>query len=249
MNRFESLCRALEGCFDLPLEELPEYLRQRVAQDFFPRSWDALTAKARREWAELWDYQHDPSKEVQRASQLALMQHRHDLEELIDFLNSHPPQNFEELERKKSRLPQLAAELDQVNQDLARARGDILDVPQGGDVDQGLPPVPASAVKLHFRVLPDTNRNIKWWERMMREASRNGLVDSRAGRGKPGPGGSLWRPDDVAMWLADRHFRRHQGMSVDAARKALKQFQGYDDRADEIFPAEADCPPTRNCRW
>ena len=63
MADFDSLTWALEAWFDRPLGELPEALRQRVQQEFFPMPWDQLSADQRRSVALQLDYQHDPATE------------------------------------------------------------------------------------------------------------------------------------------------------------------------------------------
>ena len=63
MNTFNPLTLALEGCFETPLCDLPDTLRQRVEADFFPMPWDTLSAAQRREMALQLDYLHDPANE------------------------------------------------------------------------------------------------------------------------------------------------------------------------------------------
>jgi hypothetical protein len=60
MSSFDSLALALEDWFDTPLADLPDALRKRVVQEFFPMPWDNLSADQRRSVALQLDYQHDP---------------------------------------------------------------------------------------------------------------------------------------------------------------------------------------------
>lgn len=96
--------------------------------------------------------------------------------------------------------------------------------------------VPAADIRFKFTVIKSDDENEEWWKKMMRNASDNGLNECRVGSGKKGPGGSLWRPDQIAGWLVDRHERNFEGMSNNSARAALKKFTGYEEIADEIFP-------------
>ena len=97
--------------------------------------------------------------------------------------------------------------------------------------------VSAMQIRMHFVVISTgEDANHEWWKKMMRNASDNGLNMCRVGGGKKGRGGSLWRPDQIAGWLVDRHERNFEGVSNNSARAALKKFTGYEETADEMFP-------------
>lgn len=66
MNSFDSLTLACEGCFDKPLCDLPDALRQRLEGEFWPMPWDKLSAKDRRSLTEQVDYKKDPATESVR---------------------------------------------------------------------------------------------------------------------------------------------------------------------------------------
>jgi hypothetical protein len=66
MSTFDSPALALEEWFDTPLHELPDALRKRVEQEFFPMAWDELSAEQRRSVALQLDYQHDHAMEKDR---------------------------------------------------------------------------------------------------------------------------------------------------------------------------------------
>lgn len=100
------------------------------------------------------------------------------------------------------------------------------------------PSVSASDIRWKFTVIKSEDANDKWWRKMMRNASDNGLRECRNGGGKKGRGGSLWRPDLVAGWLVDRHERNFEGMGKNAARATLKKFSEYVDIAEELFPSD-----------
>jgi len=63
MSEFDSLTLALEPWFDTPLSDLPDAIRKRVVEEFFPMPWDDLSAEQRRSGALQMDYQHDPATE------------------------------------------------------------------------------------------------------------------------------------------------------------------------------------------
>ncbi len=98
---------------------------------------------------------------------------------------------------------------------------------------------PSTAAKIiqHFNVRPNLDKNLKWWKDKMRDANSNGLAGCRVGKGRRGPGGSLWRPDLIAAWLVDRHEKGHEGLSSEAAAAALRKFPGCDEAADRFFLA------------
>lgn len=112
------------------------------------------------------------------------------------------------------------------------------DETQSGESAQPCQAVGASEIRRHFRVFSESGANIDWWKKMMREAKRNGLDECRVGRGKTGPGGSLWRPDLVAAWLVDRHAKNLEGLASAAAGGILKHFSGCAEAAETMFPAD-----------
>lgn len=66
MNSFNSLAVALEGWFDTQLCDLPDTLRQRVDDEFWPMPWDRLRAEERRSVALQLDFSNDPAMEQVR---------------------------------------------------------------------------------------------------------------------------------------------------------------------------------------
>ena len=99
-------------------------------------------------------------------------------------------------------------------------------------------PVSAWQIRQYFLVIRNEDANDKWWKEKMANAERYGLLDCRIGEGKKGPGGSLWRPDLIAGWLVDRQAKDRDGLSLGAARAALKKFPGCEEIADELFPPD-----------
>ena len=63
MGNFDSLTWAFEDWFDTSLCDMPNTLRQRVEQEFYPMPWDKLSANQRHSVALQLDYQHDPATE------------------------------------------------------------------------------------------------------------------------------------------------------------------------------------------
>ncbi len=66
MSSCDSLTLALEGWFDKPLCDLPDALRRRLEDDFWPMPWDRLTAAGRRDVTQQVDYKADPATEQVR---------------------------------------------------------------------------------------------------------------------------------------------------------------------------------------
>lgn len=63
-EKYESLAELIEAYVDGPLAKLPNDLRMRVAEAFFPMPhWDGLTPDQRRSLARQHDIQHDPAME------------------------------------------------------------------------------------------------------------------------------------------------------------------------------------------
>ena len=101
------------------------------------------------------------------------------------------------------------------------------------------PSVPASEIRWKFTVIKSEDANDQWWKKMMRNASDTGLKECRVGGGGKGAVGSLWRPDLIAVWLAERADKKLRGnMSKNSARAALKKFTGYEEAAEELFPSD-----------
>lgn len=66
MSSFDPLTLACGGWFDKPLCDLPDALRQRLEDEFWPMPWDRLTAAGRREVTQQIDYRADPATEQVR---------------------------------------------------------------------------------------------------------------------------------------------------------------------------------------
>jgi hypothetical protein len=113
------------------------------------------------------------------------------------------------------------------------------DTPELSSLASGRPSASKAKIIAHFPVFSDPEKNAEWWDRQMRAAKDiPGLLDCRVGEGKKGRGGSLWRPDLVAVWLEDPGAKGKVRLRRDKARAALKKFDGYEGVADELFPPE-----------
>lgn len=66
MDNFKPLTKALEKWFDKALCDLPEELRDRVEDEFFPMPWDRLSPGNRRKICTQIDSYDDPSLEAVR---------------------------------------------------------------------------------------------------------------------------------------------------------------------------------------
>ena len=141
-----------------------------------------------------------------------------------------------DLVHKENRLADL-------RQQLAKVEQDASDVCKADGEPFGLAANPCQAVSAaqiiqHFKVFQDFDQNKKWWKGKMRDAKRYKLDVCRVGAGRPGPQGSLWRPDLVAEWVSNPRSKREGSLSTGRAKTSLKMFPGCDAVADEIFPSE-----------
>jgi hypothetical protein len=63
ISNFVPLAHALNGCFEMSLQELPEELRSRVKHELYTLQWDSLSPDQRRSFALQWDNQNNPAIE------------------------------------------------------------------------------------------------------------------------------------------------------------------------------------------
>lgn len=126
MDGFDSLTLALEDWFDTPSAELPDALRQRVVQEFFPMPWDTLSADQRRSVALQLDYQHDPAMESDRQDWWDFFQRMGAVKAQIAEWNAVAAPTAGELALKERRLTELQQELARMDEKVRHARGDYL---------------------------------------------------------------------------------------------------------------------------
>jgi len=124
MPDFESLTIALEACFGLPLGDLPDKLRQRVEQEFFPMSWDKLSVDQRRSLALQMDYKHDPSTEQDQKFWWDFYERTDRIEKQIAEWEVVATPTAAELALKETRLAELKQELVRMDAQKRLARGD-----------------------------------------------------------------------------------------------------------------------------
>ena len=62
MNCFVSMVETLENFFSTPTSSLPAHIRDLVAEHYSIQLWDAIDAKARKNFAAQWDFDNDPAK-------------------------------------------------------------------------------------------------------------------------------------------------------------------------------------------
>jgi hypothetical protein len=242
MSKYKPLINELVAWFEKPLGELPEDLRARVLSDFFPMPWDTLSADQRRSMAMQMDYQYDPATETDRKYWWEFFERKTALEKRISEWERAATPTASDLSQKEMRLSELCRELARMTDEEQSGRGGNgaaeSDDERCGPVGSTCPPATSADISHHFRVVHDPDNNDMWWKKCMRNAKRNGLVICRVGEGKPGPGGSLWRPDLVAGWLVDRKEEKKEGLGIDAARSALSKFPGCQEIAETLFAAD-----------
>ena len=111
MSSFDSLTLACEGWFDKPLCDLPEALRQRIDDDFWPMPWDRLTARGRRSVTQQIDYSTDPAKERLRRFSLDISERRISITTQIEQWEAVATPTALDLAQKETRLVELREDL------------------------------------------------------------------------------------------------------------------------------------------
>lgn len=111
VNDYSSLVAALDEWFDSPLCDLPKELHKRIKTDFSPMPWDDLTAEQRRDVAQQWDYQHDPSTEQERQDQWNFQIRKDHLKNKIRKWELTPCPTALDLAKQEERLTELNNEL------------------------------------------------------------------------------------------------------------------------------------------
>lgn len=236
MGPNESTINELEAWFEKPLCELPQTLQARVLSDFFPMSWDALSADQRRSIARQIDYRQDPANDADRKYWWNFFERKSTLEKRILEWEKVATPTASDLLQKEKNLVSLNIELAQMTNE-ERPAPTFFPANVERTIQTASPCQPANSedISWRFRVIHDPDQNNLWWRKHMREAKRNGLLKCRVGEGRKGPKGSLWRPDLVAGWLVDRWNKKKQGLSIDAARSALLNFPGCQEIAEMMF--------------
>lgn len=114
MSSFAPLTAALEGLFDEPLSALDEALRQRVEREFYPITWDALSAERREIVALQCDYPDDPKTEQERRSGWEWAGRKEAImAQVTEWKAVTTPTAFD-LAEKQKRLAELQQKLDQI---------------------------------------------------------------------------------------------------------------------------------------
>jgi len=127
MSDFDSLTTALEDWFDKPLCDLPEAVRERIKQDFFPMPWDDLSPDQRRSVAAQLDYQNDPATEGDRKFWWDFIERKRALEKQIAQWEAVSATTASDLEKREARLTELRRELTVMDKKQRNARNDYLD--------------------------------------------------------------------------------------------------------------------------
>jgi hypothetical protein len=124
VKSFDALTLALEDWFDTSLCDLPDTLRQRVAQEFFPMPWDKLSADQRRSVALQLDYQHDPATEQDQKFWWDFFERVDGLKTQLAKWGVVATPTATELALKETRLAELEQELLRMDAQKRLARGD-----------------------------------------------------------------------------------------------------------------------------
>lgn len=137
MSDIVSLVDELEGWFESTLADLPDAVRERVEQDFYPMPWDKLSAEQRRSVAHQWDYNHDPATRQERQYWDDSFNKKAELEKQIERWQAVAAPTAGELAEKERRLKELADELARMERIKKQGRGDYLvEAPQVSDPDK-----------------------------------------------------------------------------------------------------------------
>jgi hypothetical protein len=124
MNTFNPLTLALKDCFETPLCDLPDTLRQRVETDFFPMPWDTLSAAQRREMALQLDYLHDPANEQTQKFWWDFFERYDALKMQLNQWETVVAPTAAEQALKEMRLGELSDALDSMDSQLQQAQTD-----------------------------------------------------------------------------------------------------------------------------
>ncbi len=249
-KKFVPLNQILKDWFETPMAGLPAEILALVEEEFLPMPWDKLSPTARREVVRKIDYGNDPAKEPERQFWWDFSDKQIELEKQKAQWDSIAAPTAMDLAEKERQLKEINAELVRMENFQKQAlTGDLSAAADFGLGMAAAPPqrsnntcrsVSAAEIRRRFRVLTDADKNAAWWSGMTREAKRNGLDKCRVGEGKTGPGGSTWRPDLVAGWLADRHAKNLDGVASAKVGGMLKHFPGCEDVAENMFPDDVD---------
>ena len=124
MTDFDSLTLALEDWFDTPLCDLPEALRQRVKNEFFPMPWEGATADQRRSVALQLDYQHDPATKQDQQFWWDFIERKHALNKQIDEWTAVATATAGESAQKEACLAELRNKARIMEKNQRQFRGD-----------------------------------------------------------------------------------------------------------------------------
>ncbi|MFO1262703.1 MAG: hypothetical protein U1E84_05075 [Rhodoferax sp.] len=147
MSTFDPLTWTLDDWFDSQLCDLPDALRQRVKQVFFPMPWDKLTADQRRSVALQMDCQHDPATAQDQKFWWEFFERVDSLKKQLAEWEGVAAPTAADLALKETRLTELKQELARMDAQQRTARGDYYPVRKSG--------VPAAG-SAHAEQVPET---------------------------------------------------------------------------------------------
>lgn len=210
MSSFDSLTLAFEGWFDKPLCDLPDSLRQRVEEDFWPMPWDRLTAAGRRDVMRQLDYQHDPATEPERQDGWERSERMIAVETQIAQWEAIATPTALDLAQKETRLALLRQDLARIEAEVFVAAGE----PSTADQTES-PPI--------ANVLAASDVGSREWRTQTARVAANARHDQ--------PGGSRDKQRQIReIWASGKYSSRDLcaeqecaalEMSISTARRAL----------------------------
>lgn len=139
-QEIKSLTQALEDCFENNLDELPEPLRKRVEEEFFPHLWDPLSPQQRKYGALQLDYLNDPATQQDRTYWWKFFVRRDELKNQITEWEAAETPTASDLAVKETRLKELRQELELMEVLQRQGRGDYYPERKGMDHNSASPP-------------------------------------------------------------------------------------------------------------
>lgn len=140
-KQFESLTLALDGRFEMKLDELPVALRQRVEKECFPMPWDSLSADQRHCLTLQVDYKHDPATAQDRQFWWDLYIRKDAIEKQIVQWEAVATPTASDMALKETRLKELRQELAHMEREERQPRGDYHPERKRPDSPVGAPAV------------------------------------------------------------------------------------------------------------
>jgi hypothetical protein len=114
MSKYNPLTFQLEGWFDKPLCDLPDAIRQRIAEEFLLTPWDSYSAEERRSVTIQLDYQNDPASKKERQDSWDNAKRALDINAEIAIWEAIYTPTALDLAKKETKLEALHQKLDRI---------------------------------------------------------------------------------------------------------------------------------------